>query len=105
MAAIIKMRVSCCLHANSFLFIIARQNIYRRGVVPRGAGGATMAPPDFGRSVNPISTRGDRLCPRTTTGTLGFSDLSTTLDSLELNEDFEPFGWTEGPPLQESAWE
>ena len=26
------------------------------------AGGA-MAPPDFGRSVNPISTRGDRLCP------------------------------------------
>ena len=22
-----------------------------------------MAPPDFGRSVNPISTRGDRLCP------------------------------------------
>ena len=33
-----------------------------RGVVPGGAGGA-MAPPDFGRSVNPISTRGDRLCP------------------------------------------
>jgi hypothetical protein len=22
-----------------------------------------MAHPDFGRSVNPISTRGDRLCP------------------------------------------
>ena len=33
-----------------------------RGVVPGGAGGA-MAPPDFGRSVNSISTRGDRLCP------------------------------------------
>ena len=32
MAAIIKMRVSCCLHANSFLFIIARQNIYRRNI-------------------------------------------------------------------------
>ena len=32
------------------------------GVVPRGAGGA-MAPSDFGRSVNPISTRGNRLCP------------------------------------------
>ena len=32
------------------------------GVVPRGAGGA-MALPDFGRSVNPISTRGDRLWP------------------------------------------
>ena len=32
-----------------------------RGVVPVGAGGA-MAHPDFGRSVNPISTRGNRLC-------------------------------------------
>ena len=32
---------------------------HSRGVVPGGA----MAPPDFGRSVNPISTRGDRLCP------------------------------------------
>ena len=28
-----------------------------RGVVPWGAGGA-MAPPDFGRPVNPILTRG-----------------------------------------------
>ena len=35
---------------------------YTRGVVPGGAGGA-MVPPEFGRSVNPISTRGDRLCP------------------------------------------
>ena len=33
-----------------------------RGVVPGGAGGG-MAPPDFGRSVNPISTRRGRLCP------------------------------------------
>ena len=33
--------------------------------VSRGAGGAwgTMTPPDFARSVNTISTRGDRLCP------------------------------------------
>ena len=31
-------------------------------MVPGVAGGA-MAPSDFGRSVNPISTRGDRLCP------------------------------------------
>ena len=30
-----------------------------RGVVPGGA----MTPPDFGRSVNSISTRGDSLCP------------------------------------------
>ena len=35
-----------------------------RGVVSGGAGGA-MVPPDLGRSVNPISTRGDRLCPPT----------------------------------------
>ena len=32
-----------------------------RGVV-RGSAGCAMAHPDFGRSVNPISTRGDRLC-------------------------------------------
>ena len=32
-----------------------------RGVVLWGAGGA-MAPPDFGRLVNPISTRRGRLC-------------------------------------------
>ena len=33
----------------------------RRGVVPGGAGG-TMAPPDFGRSVNPILT-GKQIMP------------------------------------------
>ena len=33
-----------------------------RPVVPGGAGGA-MAPPIFGRSVNPISTEGGTLCP------------------------------------------
>ena len=33
-----------------------------RPVVPECAGCA-MAHPDFGRSVNPILTRGDRLCP------------------------------------------
>ena len=38
-----------------------------RGVVPGGAGGA-MAPPDFDRSVNPISTKGGRLCPPNNTG-------------------------------------
>ena len=37
--------------------------MYFRSVVPGGAGGA-MASPDFGRSVNPISTSaGGRLCP------------------------------------------
>ena len=33
-----------------------------RPVVP-GCAGCARAHPDFGRSVNPISTRGDRLCP------------------------------------------
>ena len=33
-----------------------------RPVVP-GCAGCAMAHPDFGRSVNPISIRGDRLCP------------------------------------------
>ena len=36
--------------------------LHGRTVVPGGARGA-MAPPDFGRSVNPISTRRGRLCP------------------------------------------
>ena len=54
--------------------------LQNRPVVPGGAGGA-MAPPDFGRSVNPISTEGDRLCPPNNTGTSGFSDLPTALYS------------------------
>merc|ERR1739844_555359 len=37
---------------------------------PWSAGDA-WAPPDFGRSVNPISTRGSRLCPTNNTGTPG----------------------------------
>ena len=41
-----------------------------------------MAPPDFGRSVNPISTKGGRLCPPNNTGTPGFSDLPTALSSV-----------------------
>ena len=45
---------------------------------PGVAGGAT-ASPDFGRSVDPISTKGGRLCPANNTGTPGFSDLPTAL--------------------------
>ena len=48
------------------------------GVSSLGVPGA-MAPPDFGRSVNPISTRGGRLCPPNNTGILRFSDLPTAL--------------------------
>ena len=59
------------------------------GVVPEGAGDA-MAPPDFGRTVNPISTKGGRLCTPNNTdtpnnnGTPGFSDLPTALRKAEL---------------------
>ena len=31
--------------------------------VVSGCAGCAMAYPDFGRSVNPISNKGDRLCP------------------------------------------
>ena len=46
-----------------------------RGVVPGGA----MAPPDFGRSVNPISTRVADYAHHITTGLPGFTDLPTAL--------------------------
>ena len=38
-----------------------------------------MAPPYYEGSVNPISTKGGRLCPPNNTGTPGFSDLPTAL--------------------------
>ena len=38
-----------------------------------------MTHPDFGRSVNPISTRGTDYAHLITTGTPGFSDLPTAL--------------------------
>ena len=46
----------------SSLALITLENIITlcfRGVIP----GDAMAHPDFGRSVNPISTRGYKLCP------------------------------------------
>ena len=49
-----------------------------RPVVPGGAGSA-MAPLDFGRSVNRISTRRGRLCPSHYYWHPGFSDLPTAL--------------------------
>ena len=53
---------------------------HTRGVVPRGTGGS-MVPPNFGTSVNPISTNcnGGRLCPPNNTGTPGFPDLPRAL--------------------------
>ena len=49
--------------------------VHIRGDVPGGA----MAPQDFCRSVNPISTRGTDYAHLITTGTPGFSDLPTAL--------------------------
>ena len=63
--------------------LCSKSVIYSRPVVLGGAGGA-MAPPDFGRSVNPISTKGGRLCPPNNTGTPGFSDLPTALRFSEM---------------------
>ena len=69
--------------------LLLKVNMNYRPVVPGGAGGA-MAPPDFGRSVNPISTKGGTLCPPNNTGNTGFSDLPTALnyeDILILNKN------------------
>ena len=42
-----------------------------------------MALPDFGRSVNPISSKGDRLCSTYDTGTFEFSDLPIVLNFMK----------------------
>ena len=60
--------------------LVAYSSELSRPVAPRGAGGA-MAPPKFGRSVNPSSTQGGRLCPPSNTGIPRFSDLPTALPS------------------------
>ena len=54
--------------------------VHGRRVVPEGARGA-MAPPDIGRSDNPMSTggKGADYAHLITTGTSGFSDLPTAL--------------------------
>jgi hypothetical protein len=62
----------------SVLAVLPAVAALNRPVVPGGAGGA-MAPPIFGRSVNPISTKGGRLCLPNNTGTPEFSDLPTAL--------------------------
>ena len=46
-----------------------------------------MAPPDFDRSVNPISTRAADYPHHITTNPLGFSDLPTTLEEEEETSD------------------
>ena len=63
-----------------------------RPVVP-GCAGCAMAHPDFGRSVNPISTRGGTdYAHLITTGTPGFSDLP-----MALYKKYETLDWTLRP--------
>ena len=53
--------------------------IYSRPVASGGAGGGMCPPPLFGRSVNPISTRGGTFSPPSITCPPRFSDLATAL--------------------------
>ena len=46
-----------------------------------------VSDPDFGRSVNPMSTRGPDFPHHITTGPLGFSDLPTALQEETSDED------------------
>ena len=66
------------------------QELWVRGVVPGGA----MAPPVFGRSVNPISTRGADYAHHITAGTPGFSDLPTALHSTRYFKIYETLIFT-----------
>jgi hypothetical protein len=50
-----------------------------QGCHPWGCRGCRAPPPDFGRSVNPISTRDTEYAHLITTGTPGFSDLPMAL--------------------------
>ena len=70
-------------HANStkindYSCISCRVFVKFRPVVP-GCAGCAMAHPDFGRSLNSISSRGTDYNQLKTTGTPGFSDLPTAL--------------------------
>jgi hypothetical protein len=51
----------------------------------------------FGRSDNPISTKGGRLCPPNNTGTPGFSDLLTALQFITCSHVNFPTSNLVGP--------
>ena len=56
----------------------------KKGVQACRGGGARddMVPPDFGRSVNPISTEEGKLCPHITSPPPRFSNLPKSLGSM-----------------------
>ena len=81
-------RMKCQIYNVQYL------SFHFRGVVPGGAGDV-RGPPDFGRSVNPISTRSSRLqLPRTP----WFSDVPTALPSTNSSsivvELRRRYGWS-----------
>ena len=63
-----------------------KSRLHRMYILPVVPGGA-MAPLVFGWSVNPISTKGGRLCLPNNTGTPGFSDLPTALQAKSWPEN------------------
>ena len=71
------------VEARSIEFDFNSNIVNVRPVFP-GDAGDVMAPPDFGRTVKPISTKVGRLCTPNNTGTPGFSDLPTALREAEL---------------------
>ena len=58
----------------------------RAGVMSLGVSGVT-APPDFGGSVNHISTRGADYAYHSTMSPPGFSDLATALNKIKKKQD------------------
>ena len=69
--------------------LLAREKEAKRKIASLTKGvvsGGTMASPDLGRSVNPISTKGGRLCPPNNTGTSRFSDLPTATSRVKQAE-------------------
>ena len=62
-----------------FTIFVTRLHNCRCRPVVHGCAGCAKAHPDFGRSVNPISTRGTDYAHLITTGTPRFSDLPTAL--------------------------
>ena len=61
-----------------FTWVIDLLQIYNRAVVSGGAEG-TLAPPEFGSSINPIPTVGADYAHPTIASTLGFQNLTTAL--------------------------
>ena len=56
------------------------------GPLQRGGGLGGFSPPVFGKTVNPISTRGTSYAHHNTMSPHGFSDLATDLDGNKIKQ-------------------